>query len=182
MKILIAYSSRTGTAKICASLLGSHLNTHSVTYADLSEASPDPTEFDAIIIGTSIRYAKAGKPFLRYIENLGNELSDKIFGFYICAANSEEDEIEYYAKKNIPEQYRSQAFCISYFGGELNKGRAKGFDKILIRLMRSSFSEISDDADTETRRALPTIAEPVIAQYADSLKKELILLAQKRQN
>ena len=173
MNILIAYSSRTGTVKICASLLGRELNTHSVTYADLETESPDPSKFDAVILGTSIRMAKAGKGFRSYISNYKNKLEGILHGFFLCCAESAEDELLFYQRKNIPSSLLESSFANDYFGGELSLDRAKGFDKILIRMIRSSYSTLADESENYTKKTLPTIAEPVIAQYADKLKAEL---------
>ena len=46
MKILIAYASKSGTAKEAAELLAADLQNHTVTVADIEKTDPVPGDFD----------------------------------------------------------------------------------------------------------------------------------------
>ena len=53
LKVLIAYASKTGSAEKAAKLLGEHFA--DVTLRDLTVGSPNPKDYDAVIVGGSIR-------------------------------------------------------------------------------------------------------------------------------
>lgn len=172
MKILIAYYSKSGTARTCAELLGRELSNHKVELADLSVTFPDPAEFDAIVVGSSVRMGKLGKPFVKFVSELGNALKNKSHGFFVCGADP--DSYSEYIRKAINGSLIASAFDVSYFGGELRPEKHKGLEKIAVRIMRDSYTDASDTNDSESASALPTISEPTIAQFADKLKKSML--------
>ena len=61
MKILIAYASKSGTARAAAELLATHLKNHEVTVTDLEKNDPVLGDFDYIVLGGPIRMGKAHK-------------------------------------------------------------------------------------------------------------------------
>lgn len=172
MKILIAYYSKSGTARTCAELLGRELSNHKAELADLSLSFPDPAEFDAIVVGSSVRMGKLGKPFIKFVSESGNVLASKPHGFFVCGADS--DSYSDYIRKAVDESLVDSAFEISYFGGELRPEKHKGLEKIMVKIMRDSYTDSSDTNDSESASALPTISEPTIAQFADKLKKSML--------
>ena len=66
MKILIAYSSKSGTVRECAEELSKKLSTNEVTLADLDTATPDVSGFDIVITGGYVRMGKVSKMKLWY--------------------------------------------------------------------------------------------------------------------
>lgn len=172
MKILIAYYSKSGTAKTCAELLSRELTNHTVELADLSLSSPDPAEFDAVAVGSSVRMGKLGKPFIKFVSENRDIIMSKPHGFFVCGADSEA-YLEY-VQKTVDRELVSSAFDVSYFGGELRPEKHKGLEKLAVKMMRESYTAVSDTDDSESVAALPTIAEPTIAQFADKLKKAML--------
>lgn len=172
MKILIAYYSRSGTARTCAELLGRELSNHTVELSDLSSEFPNPEVFDAVVIGSSVRMGKLGKSFIKFVSENANTLASKPHGFFVCGADP--DLYSEYIRKAISESLIASAFDVSYFGGELRPEKHKGLEKIAVRIMRDSYTDASDTNDSESASALPTISEPTIAQFADKLKKSML--------
>ncbi len=56
--VLIAYASVNGTARECAGKLAEQLTGPQVTLCDLAKETPDPQNYDLVIVGSSIRFGK----------------------------------------------------------------------------------------------------------------------------
>ena len=56
--VLIAYSSKTGTAAECVRMLERELKSLRVTVADLDRGAPELRGCDAVVFGSSVRFGK----------------------------------------------------------------------------------------------------------------------------
>lgn len=177
MKILVAYYSKSGTTEDCANILKKDLAAangvlyYDVTLADLSKESPDVMSFDAIVLGTSIRMGKPGKAFAEYIKVNHEALMTKVHGFFICCGMT--DDYPGYLEKYIPADLRNTAFGCAYFGADLRPERQRGIDRIVLKMMRAAYFNGNDTNDAESDIAVPTVAEPTISQFAETLKRLL---------
>lgn len=162
MKILIAYSSKTGTTKTCASLLSKEFPRYEVVIADLSCENPVPEEFDICIIGGSIRMGKLDKRIYTYIQKNIDILSKMKTAYFIC--NAFNDECEKYFKKCFPTgAVDASCFCES-FGGEMKIEKQKGIDKLLVKMILKA----NEDDD---EFVLPSIFTESIGRFADKIKQ-----------
>lgn len=178
MKVLIAYCSVSGTAKGCAELLSRELFSADVTVADLASETPDVGDYDVIVLGAPIRMNKFGKPFRNYVGANADALKNKPHGFFVCAMS--EESFEERVPALIPKELRDSAFAVEYFGGELSVERQKSFfARLITRVMRDRITSDYGTNDAESDTALPTIAEPVIAQYAQKVMKAVENTTQK---
>ena len=170
MKVLIAYYSKSNTTETCAKILKRELATADVTLCDLSADTPGLEGYDVAVIGTPVRMGKVGKPFLSFVQQNATKLEKMPHGFFICCLN--EENFESAVEKFIPEPLAKSAFAVEYFGGELSVSRQRSFfEKMIVRAMRSSILTNYESNDVESDSALPTVAEPVIAQYAQKTLK-----------
>ena len=143
MKILIAYASKTGTSREMCTLLASLLPNHEVTLADLATATPDPQGFDYIVLGAPVRMGKLHRAARAYIKEWGEHIATRPHTLFLCCAFA--DQFENYAEMLYPARLLESAEEVLYFGGELDLSRQRGFDKLLVRMMRSSIQESEDD-------------------------------------
>ena len=166
MKLLIAYASKSGTAKMAAEALAAALPNHTVTLADLAATQPDPAAFDYAVVGGSIRMGKAYKPLRRYLAAHGAALAAEPHSLFLCCAFA--DQLEHYAAITYPADLRESAEHFVYFGGELNVARQKGIDRLLTRMMRNA---IQNDEDGEL--TMPGYLPEHVRTLADALRKKV---------
>ena len=70
MKLLIAYTSKNGVAKRCAEMLEKTLSkTANIDVVDLLVNTPDPSEYDAVVLGGSIRFGSFNKKLKVFLKN-----------------------------------------------------------------------------------------------------------------
>lgn len=169
MKILIAYSSATGTVAECTEILKNMLAGHEVTIADLSCELPSPKDYDFVAVGGHIRKNKLDKNFTDYLEKKGSEFSYSKWGGFICCGYL--DSADEYIRNLIPAVLREKAAVLSCFGGELKPKAVKGLDRIRVKMM---INYIMDDGnrDGETiHRSLPEIHIDDISRFATAIKE-----------
>ena len=93
-------------------------------------------------------------------------------GFFICALN--EDSFEEKAAGLVGRSLSESAFAFEYFGGDLSVSKQRSFPaRLAARYLRSRITSNYDTNDLESDSSLPSIAEPVIAQYAQRVLKQL---------
>lgn len=170
MKVLVAYCSVSGTVRNCVELLARELFSADLTVADLDTQSPDPADYDVAVLGAPIRMNKFPKIFRAYLERYANTIERMPHGFFVCCMS--EESFEERVPALIPGSLRRSAFAVDYFGGELSVARQKGFfTRLVTRVMRDRIASNYNTNDAESDTSLPTIAEPVIAQYAQKVQK-----------
>lgn len=161
MKILIAYASKTGTAEKAAKLLGEHFA--DVTLRDLTVGSPNPKDYDAIIVGGSIRMGTLHKDARRWILENWNVLKTKKFGCFIC--NGFIDQAPQLIEQNFSDELMNLAVCVDSFGGELNVKKLKGMDRIMAKMV---LKQINSNDSIEF---LPCILTDHIQSFADKFNE-----------
>ena len=170
MKILIAYAGRVGVTAECAELLRGYLAGRDVTVCDLSVSKPKLGEYDTVIIGTAIYYGKPERSVVSFIKEKMNELENKHFGGYVCAAYA--DRAEEYIENTFPPKLRRGAFELAYFGGELKPEKQKNFlMRALVRSLRNEILNNGGSDDESEARILPEINTSEISKFADRIKK-----------
>lgn len=167
MKIAIVYTTTGGTTRECAELLAKQLERHDVTVADMNE-SVDIASFDLVVVGFPIRMGKAAKKAVRFFKENGELLAQTNAGYFMCCGFV--DCFDEYREKVIPKRLREEAFEISCFGGSLEPSRFRGFDKIVVKAVRSEILGGGENGDMRADMSLPTIMDENIAQFADRIK------------
>ena len=165
MKILIAYTTKTGTTKEAAELLASLLPRCEVSVCDVKSESPDPTGFDYVVLGCPVRMARADKAMRAYLKKWGQVIARIPHTLYLCCAVA--DQFENYLEFIYPKALLESAEHTCYFGGTLDLSRQKGLDKLLVRMMRNAVRE-SEDNDA----ALPGFLPEHVRLLADSLRQK----------
>ncbi len=169
MKILIAYTSKNGTTAECVRRLSGFLRGTDTTVADLRKASPDPSAYDLILVGGSVRFGKLSKELKRFLTEKRAVLLQKRLGLFLCCGLAHEQE--YYMEKLFPKDLRDAAFSMMYFGGSLRCPSASLFDRALLHSMRSNLLE-SEIEDGEYTPSLPGILPENIERMASFARRE----------
>ncbi len=114
MRTLILYTTKSGAAGECASMLAENLK-KCPTY-NLECDIPDLSSFDTIILGTGVRMGKIYKPALNFIRQNLDLLLTKTIAIYFC--NAYPDTFQKAIEKNIPTELIQHAICMKSFGGK----------------------------------------------------------------
>lgn len=162
MKILIAYSTKTGTTAECSRLLAKELPRFEVDVSDLSVSKPNTADYDLIVIGGSIRMGKLDKRTYAFLQENREKLLKKKSAYFIC--NGFNEESENYFKKCFPAELIENAVLHDTFGGELKLDKQKGFDKIVVKMLL----KVNEENDEFT---MPSILTEAICRFADKIKE-----------
>jgi len=171
MKILIAYSSKSGTVAECAVKLASMFKNYIVELANLAETNPSPDEYDIVVIGASIRIGKISKIASNYIIQNEETLLKKKVAFFLCTGYPE--QFDNYIENNIPQSLRSASFALGNFGGSIDKTRFHGIEKLIVRIMRNSINNAEESDDAIENVAIPAIIPENINRFVNEIKGKL---------
>ncbi|MBE6547102.1 MAG: hypothetical protein E7668_06670 [Ruminococcaceae bacterium] len=168
MKILILYATRGGATQVCAELLAQRLEKHhTVTLCNAAHALPAPQEFDAVAIGSSIRMGQMNKQLKRYIKEHKERLSEGNTAVFFCCGFPK--QFEEYTETQLPKDL----YCslgLHCFGGELKPEKLKGFDKLIVRIVRSSILSQDFEKPREDQHDLPELLPENIALLAEKIE------------
>lgn len=165
MRILIAYASKTGSAREMATLLAENLPNQEVTLCDLGTTQPDPAAFDYVVLGGSIRMNRAHKALRAYLSQYGKELVSIPHTLFLCCAFA--DQLDHYFGVAFDRALLDSAEERVYFGGDMSLSRQRGFDKFMTRLLRNAILEGEEDG-----LCLPNLLPEHVRLLADSLRKK----------
>jgi menaquinone-dependent protoporphyrinogen oxidase len=174
MKLLIAYVSRTGSSRFCAEFIAKELEQKAeVDVFDLEEKTPSLEGYDAVIVGGPVRLGVYPKALRQFIKNNRAKLSALPCAVYFCCGISR--NAEEYSETLIPRKFVA-SLGVHHFGGELKPQKAKGFDKIFIRHLRSSVKYY----DFEDRDASDVSLPELMPENAHLLAEEIKRMAIKQ--
>ena len=169
MKILIAYTSRTGTVTKCVEMLTEMLRARcEVELCDMSVGTPNSLgNYDAVVIGSSVRMGRISKQIKSYVKSNLDVLNNMPCAFFLCCGLP--DDFDDYIDINLPRDFAPShgKYC---FGGELKPKNAKGFDRFIISAMRRSIRE-HDFEDGNYDGSLPEIIPENIEALANRLMR-----------
>ena len=173
-KVLVVYSGVYGhTHKVCEAMQPV-LEAHGaeVTLASLPEQTPDPSAFDAVLIGAAIRNGKHNPAVLEFIERHQRLLEEKVSAFFSINLVARKPH------KNTPETNPyTRAFLaaspwkpeqVGVFGGRLDYRRYRAFDRWVIRFIMW-MNKGPTDLDTQVEFT----DWDVVKQFAEDFAKRL---------
>ena len=168
MKVLIIYSTGTGVSRYCCELLRDKLDgSMDITLCDVKDGAPTPEGFDVAVVGGSVRMGKLNKKLKAYLKANANMLSDINTALFLCCGLTE--EFDDYVAHLIPKTV-IPSLGIHCFGGELKPKKLKGFDKLVVKMMRSSIVGEDFENSNPTGSPLPEIVPENISRLADSIR------------
>ncbi len=132
MKTLIAYGTKSGTAKSLSEMLSKKIK-GDVTVINLKEQKNiDISNFDTIIIGGSIRTGQRRCEVKSFCKSNINKLKQKNVGLFISCGN--EKRANDYMKKSFTKELFEKALAKEYFGFEMNPDKLSSFDKLMVNV------------------------------------------------
>ncbi len=170
MKIAIIYTTTGGTTRECGELLARELSAHEVTIIDM-DTSHRVDDYDLVIIGFPIRMGKPSKRARRYFKEHNDELRAVKSAYYMCCGFI--DCAEEYAEKALPAELKDSALDITCLGGSLDPVRFKGFDRMVVKMVRSEILGGGNNGEGRDDMSLPTILDENISQLADLIKNSI---------
>ena len=169
MKILIIYASHGGATRRCAEMLAKRLNAHhTASLLPVSEPSPAPDDYDAVVLGSSIRMGKADKTIKTYIKQQLEVLSSMPTAVFFCCGYPK--QFEEYVETQLPKKLIC-SLGVHCFGGELKPEKLKGFDKLVVRIARSSIRSQDFEESDADHHALPELLPENVVLLAEKIEK-----------
>ncbi len=169
MKILILYTSRGGATRECAELLRDKLAIHfSPVLVNAEEATPSPADFDAVIIGSPIRMGRMNKTLKNYIKSHVDTLSEMPTAVFFCCGYPR--QFQEYVDIQLPKGLICSLghHC---FGGELKPEKLTGFDKWVVRMLRSSIKGQDFEESDADHHDLPELIPENINLLVEKIEK-----------
>ena len=167
MRILVAYTSKTGTSAECAEILANSLKDgNEIVLIDMKKQAPDPaSSFDIAVLGSSVRMGRVSKEIKNYIKTNREALSKMPCAVFLCCGLP--DEFEEYISREFSSDF-TPSHGFHCFGGELKPKKARGIDRIILKTMRSSITG-HDFEDGNYKGSLPEIIPEHIYILADKI-------------
>ena len=162
MKTLIAYASRTGASEKCARMLAERIPDS--TLCDLCREKPDPNAYDQVIVGGGVRMGALHVDARQYLDGCKPVLLQKRLGLFLCAGFAEKAG-EIFAN-NVDPELRAHAVACECFGGEIDMGKLRGFDRLITKMALRSFKDAEGRAAMP--RLLPERVEAFAAKFAEA--------------
>lgn len=168
MKIVIAYSSKSGTVRECSEELAKKLAPNDVTLADLNEGAPDLTGFDIAIIGGYVRMGKISKKMTEFVKENHAVIAETMHAFFLCCGLPE--STEYYFEKAIPRELLNSSISNICFGGDLRVNKQKGLDKFIAKLILKEIRNNNIAEDMNEEMTIPAVLPENISRFADEIR------------
>ena len=168
MKIVIAYSTKSGTVRECAEELAKKLAPNEVELADLNLTPPDITGFDIVIIGGYVRMGKISKKMTQFIDENKSVLGETMHAFFLCCGLPE--STEYYFKKSIPRELLNSSISNMCFGGDLRVNKQKGLDKFIAKMILKEIRNNNISEDMNDEMPIPAVIPENISRFADEIR------------
>ena len=170
MKILIIYASKNGVAKKCAERLSDELSTtNEITLCNINDSPvPTPNNFDAIVLGGSIRMTKLNKELKKYLKTHFDAISNMPSAFFFCCGIIR--DLDDYKATELPPKIQF-SLGVECFGGELKPDKVKGFDKLIVNAMRQSILTQDSDLRNSSGLELPEYMPENILALAERIKR-----------
>ncbi len=167
MKLLIAYTTRSGTTRRCAEQLASFFSMHEVTLADLGKDAPDITAFDLVAIGAPVRYGRVDKKAVQFVTQNASLLAQKRHGLFVCCgfADAAEDCLHRSYATHL-----ERACAAMNFGGEMRPENVRGFDRFVVKAVLRHIDSNNRNEDRERDIPIPALLPENIRRFADILR------------
>lgn len=160
MKILIVYSSKTGTTKRCAEILADKLNCDTDIVNIKKIKQYDIRGYDKIVIGSNVRMGQIDKQIKQFCVENHQILVEKRAGLFVCCGYPE--SADHVISTNFNKKLLQRSEAKSCFGGEMDIKKTHGIDKIMLGAVIKVIRK-------EGRRELPHIMEENIESFAKKI-------------
>ena len=146
--ILIAYASKTGTARDAAERIARLLPDSDLV--DLTADKPILENYQAAIIGGGVRMGSVHKDTKRFIDANVKKLLGIKAAYFIT--NSFVDSVERILDKMLPAELKHHAVFIGSLGGRMDIKNLKGLDKAIANMVSKAVDDgqqVANELDEE---------------------------------
>lgn len=157
MSILIAYASKYGCTERCAEKLAERLD-EKVDLYNLKSGKPlDISQYDKVIIGSSVYVGKVHKEVTEFCTKNLAILGNKKVGLFICGSQ-EGEALKQELDTAFPQELQSKAIAIECFGGAYVFGKMGFMEKTIVKMI------------AKTNKDTSTIKDDKIESFAQIMK------------
>ena len=169
MKILILYATHGGVTKTCAEMLTNQLSIrYEVTVWNIWEESPIPSDYDVVLLGSCIRFGRIDSKIKQYMKQYCDQLSTMPCGVFLCCGYTR--NFPDYVDAQIPKGLQC-SLGFHCFGGELKPEKLKGFDRLVVRMLRNSIRSQDFEESDADHHDLPEIIPEHISLLEQEIRK-----------
>lgn len=131
MKTAIVYATKYGSTKKAAEKIAGKLG--DCTLFDIHALPESLDEYDCIILGSYVHMGVLQRDIRAFALGQIRFLMTKKLALFVCCAFLENEET--YFNNNIPPQLLKHAVACAALGGELDRSRLKGMDRLVARMV-----------------------------------------------
>ena len=154
MKTLIAYTSKYGCTKKCATMLSEKLNGE-VTLHDLKRGKDiSIASFDKVVVGGSFYMGSIQKEVKEFCAEHLKELESKPIALFICCMK-EGEEAQAELDGAFPSELSAKAIAKEYLGGEFIFKKMNFLDRLIVKKV----VKIEKDVSTLSIEKVDKLAE-----------------------
>jgi len=149
MKTIIFYATKYGTTAEIAKRIADRID--GATVHDLKNNSiPELTEFDCVIIGSSLYVGSIRKEAKSFLARNEEALQGKSVGLFLSGMDTEYTPQTYF-EKNFKQELVAAAKATCFPGGIYDPEKAGWFDRFLMKAAKKStvYSDTIDDSKIE---------------------------------
>jgi menaquinone-dependent protoporphyrinogen oxidase len=146
MGILIAYASKHGCTEKCAEKLAQRFDEKVDLYNLKSQKPLDISQYDKVIIGSSVYVGKVNKEATEFCAKNLSQLGNKKVGLFICGSQ-EGDALKLELDGAYPQELQSKAIAIECFGGEFTFSKMNFMEKTIVKVIAKTNKDTSNVKD-----------------------------------
>jgi menaquinone-dependent protoporphyrinogen oxidase len=144
MNTAIIFATKHGCTEKCSQKLASELKDNTTLINLESSKEIDLNLFDTIILGGSIHAGTINRSLKKFIDKNLNQLTKKKVGLFLCCMEEGEKAQEQF-NNAFPQELRTIAKAIGFFGGAFDFEQMNFFEKAIIKKIANiedSYSKI----------------------------------------
>jgi len=148
MKTLILYATKYGAAREIAERIAGRLD--GAVVHDIKQGGIPPlTEFDCIIVGSSIYAGSMRKEAKEFVSKNADLLREKKFGFFLSGMDA--DSAKKFIEANISDELLQAAKAASFLGGIFDPKKAGFLERFIMKVAtkQSEYVNTIDDSEIE---------------------------------
>lgn len=147
MSVLIAYATHSGATETLAETMRETLVAAGIAAEKISvDENPDPSRFDAAIIGSGIRVEAVEKAFVTWANDHASALGERPVAFFTCSGSAS-DPAKEGRQKGADAFLREAAFtpfATRNFPGWVIMDRIPMHERLLLKSMRTPTGDFRD--------------------------------------
>ncbi|MGI6019860.1 MAG: flavodoxin domain-containing protein [Lachnospiraceae bacterium] len=160
-RVLILFSTRTGTTEKAAMLLAQYFKDADVR--NIKNGRVTPERYDIVIVGSYVRNGMVDPDVRSWLIKNEKALYRKSLSFFFCNAFIE--RAPSIMTENFPEAFIEECVCIDSFGGEINTGKLNFLEKLQL-------NSVMRKRKGRSRQMIPCLMTDRIEVFANTVKSE----------